>query len=86
MKDIKHWTKNKKIIYFAPRSAPATCKIDVIRPNSPIALAKISIIRILTNRVGFWASARAAPEPTTPIAVPQNKFDNPTVKPAANSL
>lgn len=57
-----------------------------MRPKSPMALAKISMIRIFTNSVGFWASASAAPEPTTPIAAPQNRFDNPTVKPAANNL
>ena len=50
-------------------------------PNSPIALAKISMMRIFTKRAGFAASAKAAPDPTTPTAKPQTKFENPTVKP-----
>ena len=35
-----------------------------------MALANISTIRILTNKVGFCASAKAAAEPITPIAKP----------------
>ena len=35
----------------------------MITPNSPMALAKISIIRILTNRRVSCASASAAPAP-----------------------
>ena len=38
----------------------------MIIPKRPIALAKISIIKILTNNAGFAASASAAPEPTIP--------------------
>ena len=53
----------------------------MIIPKRPIALAKISIIRILTNKAGFAASAKAAPEPTTPTAKPQTKFEKPTVNP-----
>lgn len=61
-----------------------TCKIPTISPKRPITLAKISRIRILTNRVEFWASARAAPEPTIPTVIPQATLDTPTVTPAAN--
>lgn len=41
----------------------------MIMPNSPMALAKISIIKILTNNAGFAASAKAAPEPTIPMSL-----------------
>jgi hypothetical protein len=51
-----------------------------------MALAKISIIRIRTNNEEFWASAKAAPEPTRPTQIPQNKLHKPTVKPAPNNL
>ena len=37
--------------------------IPTIKPNRPIALPKISTIRIFTNNVEFAASASAAPEP-----------------------
>ena len=40
--------------------------MPMIIPNSPMAEAKISMIRILTNSAGFAASAKAAPEPTIP--------------------
>lgn len=43
-----------------------TCTMPMIMPNSPIALANISMIRILTKSTGFAASASAAPEPTIP--------------------
>jgi hypothetical protein len=38
----------------------------MIMPKRPMALAKISMIKILTKSAGFAASASAAPEPTTP--------------------
>jgi hypothetical protein len=37
--------------------------IPTIKPNRPIALPKISTIRIFTNNAELAASARAAPEP-----------------------
>ena len=55
-----------------------------ITPKRPIADAKISTIRILTKRDPFWASARAAPDPTMPTAIPQKRLQNPTVSPAPN--
>lgn len=61
-----------------------TCKMATITPNSPIALPKISTIRILTKRLPFWASARAAPLPTMPTQMPQKRLENPTVRPAPN--
>ncbi len=67
-------------------SAPAICMIATIRPNNPITLANISTIKILTNKLGFWASARAAPDPTIPMQDPQNKLEIPTVNPAPKSL
>lgn len=48
----------------------------MIIPNSPIALPKISTIKILTKSAPLWASARAAPDPTTPTQTPQAKFEN----------
>lgn len=63
--------------------------IPTITPNSPRALPKISIIRILTNVAGVWASARAQPAPVTPTQTPQNKLERPTERPApkmANAL
>lgn len=56
--------------------------MPTITPNSPRALPKISIMRILTNVEGVWASAKAQPAPVTPTHTPQNKFDNPTERPA----
>ena len=35
----------------------------MINPKRPMALPKISMIKILTNREGLAASARAAPDP-----------------------
>ena len=40
--------------------------IPTMTPNNPRALPKISIIKILTNKVLFYASAKAAAEPTIP--------------------
>ena len=59
--------------------------IPTITPKSPKALPKISIMRILTNVDGVWASANAQPAPVTPTQTPQNKFDRPTDKPAPNN-
>lgn len=53
-------------------------------PKSPMALPKISTIRILTKRLAFWASASAAPLPTMPTHTPQQRLQSPTVKPAPN--
>lgn len=56
--------------------------IPIITPNSPRADAKISTMRIFTNRDAFWASERAHEEPTMPTLRPQNRLDKPTVIPA----
>lgn len=58
--------------------------METITPNKPIAEPKISTIRILTKRVGLAASARAAPEPTTPTQTPQKRLQKPTVRPPPN--
>ena len=42
------------------------------------------MIKTLTNKLEFWASAKAAPEPVIPTQIPQAKFDIPTVKPDQN--
>lgn len=54
-----------------------------IIPKRPIALPKISMIRILTKRAEFWASANAAPDPTIPTHNPQARLHIPTLIPAA---
>lgn len=58
--------------------------MPTIKPKSPIAEPKISIIRIFTKRAELAASARAAPEPTMPTAMPQKRLTIPTDKPAPN--
>ena len=56
----------------------------MIRPNRPIALPKISTMRILTKRAGLAASERAAPEPTWPTQMPHTRLVSPVVSPAPN--
>lgn len=58
--------------------------MPTMTPKRPMTLAKISRIRILTKSVEFWASARAAPDPTIPTVIPQATLETPTVSPAAN--
>ena len=41
-----------------------TSRTAMMRPKRPMALAKISTMRILTKREALAASERAAPEPT----------------------
>ena len=52
-----------------------------INPNSPKILPNTSTTRILTNKSGSAASARAAVEPATPTQRPQSKLHAPTVRP-----
>ena len=40
-----------------------TIRIPMISPKRPMALPKISMIKILTKSEGLAASARAAPDP-----------------------
>lgn len=61
-----------------------TCRIATMTPNRPMALPKISTIRIFTKRLAFWASAKAAPLPTMPTQMPQKRLEKPTVRPAPN--
>ena len=52
-----------------------------INPNRPRILPKTSTTRILTNKFGSAASARAAVEPVIPTQIPQSKLHAPTVIP-----
>ena len=54
----------------------------MITPNSPKALPKISMIRILTNVDGVWESAKAAPAPVIPTHTPHTRLEIPTESPA----
>lgn len=56
--------------------------MPTISPKRPIADPKISTIRTLTNNAELAASASAAPDPTIPTAIPQNKLTKPTEIPA----
>ena len=58
----------------------------MISPKRPMALPKISMIKILTKSELLAASARAAPEPTIPTQTPHAKLLIPTVSPAPNIL
>lgn len=58
----------------------------MMRPNKPMALPKISMIRILTKRELLAASAKAAPDPTMPTHMPHARLLKPTVSPAPNIL
>ena len=58
----------------------------MINPKRPIALPKISMMRILTKRELLAASASAAPDPTMPTHTPQARLLSPTVRPAPNIL
>ena len=52
-----------------------------INPNRPRILPKTSTMRILTNKFGSAASARAAVEPAIPTQIPQRRLHTPTVMP-----
>lgn len=58
--------------------------IPTITPNSPSALPKISITRIFTKSVEFWASDKAQLLPMIPTHKPQTRFAKPTIMPDAN--
>lgn len=62
-------------LYFAEQI------IATMTPKRPRALAKISTIRILTKSDGFCASLNAQLLPTTPTAMPQTRFEKPTIQP-----
>ncbi len=58
--------KSHKVIHWT--DAVSICALDanmtpMITPNKPMALAKISMINILTNNLVSCASAKAAPAP-----------------------
>lgn len=56
----------------------------IISPKRPMALPKISTIKIRTKSEGSAASASAAPDPTWPTQRPQTKLTTPVVSPAPN--
>ena len=71
----------------------------IMSPNRPMALPKISTMRILTNKTGLAASDRAAPDPTQklnyltdaiislltcPTQSPHTRFVTPVQTPAPN--
>ena len=61
--------------------ARADCITPIIKPNKPKALLIISMTKTFMNVEGSCASAKAAPEPVTPIAIPQIKLLKPTETP-----
>lgn len=73
----------KCLNYLSPIFTFEVMYMPTIKPKRPMALPKISTIKILTNKEELAASANAAPEPTTPTAIPQNRFTRPTLMPAA---
>ena len=81
---LKRQQNIEKIPYLD--SCELTWIIPTITPNKPMALPKISTIRIFTNNAAFWASAKAAPLPIIPTQIPHAKLENPTVSPAPNNL
>jgi len=70
---MKHLFKHNKgmtylgdcsaFVYLSPILIFEDIKMAMINPKRPMALPKISMIKILTNREGLAASARAAPDP-----------------------
>ena len=59
--------------------------MPMMTPKSPNALPKISTTKILTNRVEFWASDRAALLPTTPTEIlHRHKHVNPDATPISS--
>ena len=56
-----------------------------IKPKSPRMELKTSMTRILTNSVGFAASANAAFEPEMPTATPHRRLHMPIVRPPKKS-
>jgi len=59
---------NFQCISYNPVALPL-CIIPTIIPNNPKALPNISIIKILTNVSGVWASEIAQPDPVTPTQI-----------------
>jgi hypothetical protein len=51
-------------LVLSPISACEVRRTAMMMPNSPMALPKISMMRILTKREELAASATAAPDPT----------------------
>jgi hypothetical protein len=58
---------------------------SLIKPNKPRILLKTSMTKILTNRLGSEASARAAFEPEIPTPIPHSRLQKPMIKPPQNN-
>jgi len=56
-----------------------------INPNNPKMLPNTSTTKILTNRSGSAASARAAVDPVIPTQTPHRRLHAPTVSPPQKS-
>lgn len=57
--------------------------MPTITPKRPKALPKISITRIFTKSVEFWASDSAQLLPIIPTHTPQTRLAKPTIRPEA---
>ena len=77
LKKLNHWSRGK--VPYALTMMPT------MTPNIPRALPKISTIRILTNKVASFASARAQLLPETPTQTPLPTFVKPAASPAKNT-
>ena len=67
-------------MHFSNCAWPAMM-IPTITPKSPRAVAKISITRIFTKSLLFWASASAHPLPQMPTQTPHTRFVKPVAIP-----
>ena len=69
------------LTYMTGNCALLDWMIPTMMPKMPSADAKISTIRILTNRESSCASASAQALPATPTEMPDAMFVNPTLQP-----
>merc|ERR1719461_2396535 len=60
---------------------PRLTTMATIKPKSPRASAKIRM-RIIPTTMSFWAFARTAASPTTPMARPEAREERPQQSPA----
>lgn len=71
--------------YTCGNSAVLDWMMPTMIPKMPRADAKISTMRIFTNRDASWASPRAHALPATPTEIPLARFVNPTPSPPQKS-
>jgi hypothetical protein len=76
-----------RIVFYVYLNSPALPVINkpTIKPNNPKTDPKISTTKILTKSEESAASLIAAVDPVIPTAIPQIKFEIPTVNPAQNN-